>query len=805
MLNSPEEEVLAKACEAIHRYAEKGDDNKGTLVGLGAVEPLSKLISHQDRLVRRNAVMALGAMASHNEVKRCVKKLDVIPSVIGRLAPEEDVVTHEYATLFLAYLSIEYTSKVQIFDHDGLDPLIQLLSSPDPDVKKNSVECIYNLVQDFPSRAAVRELKGVPPLLELLQSEFPLIQQIALKTLAMVTNDADSRVALRENQGLDRLLEFLGTKEFTDLHVEALRVISNCLEDDEAVQFLQETGGLDRLLLFTANPSLPEAQMNAARAISRAAAKSSETRKILHEHDVEKVLISLLAVEHDGVRGAACHAIAVMCDNLANKDAFRNHEGVRPVVQLLSSDNAEVKEAAALALSSLTNSNQLNAYAVFEAEGAEALVQQLAETREGAVAFSAAVLTNMAAQEMLRSSILSHGAVQSLTQPLLSSSSLVLSKATLALAALCCDSEGRTEIRNSGGLVPLVKLLNSHHTEVRRNACWAALVCAGDEPTAIEMCKLGALEILQDINSSSNLRNKFSEAALHKLLDSNLSVKYSLTGYLSPSNITTDGFYDPGQTKTGHRVPALEHLSKQDVHQHRAVILVNGKPHEQETPEPAHVDEKQQDSPGAARSSSVLSKSSTKDKTPSKGKSKGRKEDEKLKDEEETKHQQETAPENMLWVPPHDSAFQTLVIEASNLVQPLHEPREQAIALAKLVSDAMGGSVERERLHEFIWELHLSELKFELKSNVIPIGKIQKGIYYHRALLFKVLADRVGLSCSLVRGEYNRAWNQVLLVDRPPGTAGRHLQPETYIVDLMHRPGHLMKDNSPEAIQYQLI
>lgn len=56
----------------------------------------------------------------------------------------------------------------------------------------------------------------------------------------------------------------------------------------------------------------------------------------------------------------------------------------------------------------------------------------------------------------------------------------------------------------------------------------------------------------------------------------------------------------------------------------------------------------------------------------------------------------------------------------------------------RLVSEAMGGAVEMERLHEFPWVLHLSELKFQLQSNVVPIGLIRKGIYCHRALLFKV-------------------------------------------------------------------
>lgn len=40
-----------------------GDENKITLLGLGALEPLCQLITHSNKLVRRNAFMALGIMA----------------------------------------------------------------------------------------------------------------------------------------------------------------------------------------------------------------------------------------------------------------------------------------------------------------------------------------------------------------------------------------------------------------------------------------------------------------------------------------------------------------------------------------------------------------------------------------------------------------------------------------------------------------------------------------------------------------------------------------------------------------------
>uniref|UniRef100_A0A674BDN5 Armadillo repeat containing 3 n=1 Tax=Salmo trutta TaxID=8032 RepID=A0A674BDN5_SALTR len=809
MLNSPEEEVLVKACEAIHKFAEKGDENRSSLLGLGAVEPLSHLISHEDKLVRRNAFMALGVMAANSDVKRLLKKLDAIPSIIGKLSPEEDVVVHEFATLCLASLSVDFSCKVQISDQEGLEPLIQLLSSPDPDVKKNSVETICNLVQDLPSRVAVRELNGVPPLLELLRSEFPVIQQLSLRTLVIVTTDTDTRATFREEQGFDRLLEFLCNKEFSDLHVEALQVLSNCLEDRDSLQLIHETGGLQRLLQFITTPTLLDIQTNAVKAIYRVA-QSSENRKLLHEQDIERSLVELLSLEGDSLRTATCQAVAAMSLHLASKDAFRDLDGIRAVVQLLGSEGGEVREAAAQALSSLTSSNQLNAYAVYEAEGDEGLVQQLHDVIPGAVAHAAAVLTNMAEQEVLRCSILSHGAMAALLEPLKSADTHTLVRATQALAALACDAEGR--LRNAGGLVPLVQLLQSNHKEVRRNACWAISVCANDEPTAVEMCKLGALDLLQEINSSANRRNKFSEIALQRLLDSNLSLKYSLTNTLAPTDITMDGFYDPGKVEL---VLTLEDLSKQPVNQRRPVIAINAKP--LDTPllavcitlEPGSVGWPVlfwlYVSRGQVKCLSLFPFSFTLSSC-SKGKSKGRKEDEKLRDEDESKAQQEVATvTEKPWMLPYDAAFHALVTEATKTILPLHAESEQYSALARLVSEVMGGAVEVDRQHDFLWELHLSELRYELQSNIIPIGQIRKGTYYHRALLYKVLADRIGVSCSLVRGEYNRVWNEVLLSAGTPHYPGCQPQPRAHLVDLIHQPGRLLRANTPQAIQYQTI
>ena len=56
----------------------------------------------------------------------------------------------------------------------------------------------------------------------------------------------------------------------------------------------------------------------------------------------------------------------------------------------------------------------------------------------------------------------------------------------------------------------------------------------------------------------------------------------------------------------------------------------------------------------------------------------------------------------------------------------------------RFVAEKMGGAIEKGQLAYFGWELPLSQVRFDGKTNVVPIGKIKMGIHTHRALLFKV-------------------------------------------------------------------
>ncbi|KAL0912262.1 hypothetical protein M5K25_018224 [Dendrobium thyrsiflorum] len=73
--------------------------------------------------------------------------------------------------------------------------------------------------------------------------------------------------------------------------------------------------------------------------------------------------------------------------------------------------------------------------------------------------------------------------------------------------------------------------------------------------------------------------------------------------------------------------------------------------------------------------------------------------------------------------------------------------------LAGLVSKFMGGAFKTEQgeLHQK-WKTFSEELKSFEQHIVIPIGNISYGLCRHRAILFKELADYIGLPCRIAQG-----------------------------------------------------
>ncbi|KAK6153981.1 hypothetical protein DH2020_013620 [Rehmannia glutinosa] len=118
--------------------------------------------------------------------------------------------------------------------------------------------------------------------------------------------------------------------------------------------------------------------------------------------------------------------------------------------------------------------------------------------------------------------------------------------------------------------------------------------------------------------------------------------------------------------------------------------------------------------------------------------------------------------------------------------------------LANLVSDHMGGPVGDPDSILIAWRNLSQTLKANQRSMVLPIGSLTVGLARHRALLFKVLADSLGIPCRLVKGHQFTGSDDVAMnFVKIDGV-------REYIVDLMADPGTLIPSDAAGAhIDYE--
>ncbi|XP_038699348.1 serine/threonine-protein kinase EDR1 isoform X2 [Tripterygium wilfordii] len=114
--------------------------------------------------------------------------------------------------------------------------------------------------------------------------------------------------------------------------------------------------------------------------------------------------------------------------------------------------------------------------------------------------------------------------------------------------------------------------------------------------------------------------------------------------------------------------------------------------------------------------------------------------------------------------------------------------------IANIVVDRMGGPVgdADEMLRR--WTVRSYELRNALNTIILPIGCLDIGLSRHRALLFKVLADKINLPCMLVKGSYYTGTDDGAVNFIRIGNGSE------YIIDLMGAPGTLIPAELPSSI-----
>ncbi|KOC62292.1 Armadillo repeat-containing protein 3, partial [Habropoda laboriosa] len=667
LLQCKEKPILLAASAALAKFGAKSEENLEVLFNLEIVDSVLPLITHEDLFTRRFAAKLLAEMAVIPNVRYFLLDFNYyIPHFIKVLINEEDMFMQEFSSLILAEISTDVFGAAQLLKQcSDMNFLFERIQSPDPDVKKNIIQIMYNLLQDPLGAQEIIMTKDFDMQLiyKLFNSSYLEIQKLALDVIAdFVRRNKNEYLHdhFRRTNGLQALLQVLEKREWEDIHKKVLKILCLACDNVTTVELLDDIGGIKQILKYTEDTSNSKLFMEAFD-LAVCLSQTPKGRKALYTYGmVDYLLHALVGSMQPDMYEITCHGIGMMTlYNHAAKDltesnyVFKNEKLKWPV-----------RQAALFALKQLLRCNISNCQNFLNIQGQNYLLSLMKQTvgkvpieiLVGVVESFIIIARNLA----LRRSIISTDLIDTLSASFeLTCKSMNDFKVICctALSILCTEKFGRQEFLKTGRAKRLYNLL------------FPIL----DDILKFKFCPLEPIYVVNCIRprQSSLLEEECDRLSLQE--PSILSID-SKRIFLSTEirRMTMESRFG--------RLQCDSHLY--DYIELFKCNLI------------------------AAESKNVVSKT------------------------------------------------------RQGLVN-INYIASRAKMLGKFVAQQMSGPDPLINCIDHQLEIHLKEIKKSIGTSVIPLGMLRVGSYFERALLFKVIADRVYLPAALVRGEYGKAWIEI--------------------------------------------
>ncbi|XP_069678668.1 armadillo repeat-containing protein 3 isoform X4 [Periplaneta americana] len=507
MLRSTEEPVVLQAVSSLDRYATKSPENVEHLHELSVVENLLPLVKSEDICIRRFSTKLLAEMCSIQAVRMSLTADDsVVPFFIEMLSTESDTKMQEFCAGILAELTREHYACVKMMQSPVVGLLLTRITSVDPDIQKNSLQIISNILQDPVCAESFSQSEDFEfrPILALLLSEYPVIQHLVMQVIFTVACRRQEEFC--KAGGVENLVDVLEVLEWKDVHHMILAVLNKCSEADQFVRYLCSSGSVNRLCSYMAEILDPELS-GAALAVVVKISRLQEGCEILHEVRMEEQLCALLREEeHAGFQGAACQGLRLMAVYKECRDVIVEENPVRDIVSIIKNEAQpmETRLIASQALSELLKLDKRFCQAVLERKRQECL-ECLLQLPLGKIPLEMAVslvtsLKHMSSHESIRAKMLESSLVESLLccfQDCGVGCMQLKVQSCYALANIICEEAVKDRFLAQGGVAHIVQCLQSSSLVLLQAAATLVQAAAGDHKLAKAMMYAGALESAQ--------------------------------------------------------------------------------------------------------------------------------------------------------------------------------------------------------------------------------------------------------------------------------------------------------------------
>ncbi|KAL6293382.1 hypothetical protein ACE6H2_001524 [Prunus campanulata] len=223
--------VIRRAADAITNLAHENSSIKTRVRIEGGIPPLVELLEFADTKVQRAAAGALRTLAFKNdENKNQIVECNALPTLILMLRSEDAAIHYEAVGVIGNLVHSSPNIKKEVLLAGALQPVIGLLSSCCSESQREAAL----LLGQFAATDSDCKRGAVRPLIEMLQSPDVQLREMSAFALGRLAQDTNNQAGIAHNGGLLPLLKLLDSKNGSLQHNAAFTLYG--LADNEATK-----------------------------------------------------------------------------------------------------------------------------------------------------------------------------------------------------------------------------------------------------------------------------------------------------------------------------------------------------------------------------------------------------------------------------------------------------------------------------------------------------------------------------------------------------------------------------------------
>eukprot|EP00300_Choanocystis_sp_HF-7_P033211 c4550_g1_i1.p1 GENE.c4550_g1_i1~~c4550_g1_i1.p1 ORF type:complete len:1289 (+),score=388.64 c4550_g1_i1:28-3894(+) len=492
---------------------------------------LLKFAQLRDLETQRTAAETLSVLAANSVVAKFLSPPDVLKILID-LTKSRDEEVLKYGAMAVSHVAFAGGASKSIAENGGLKTLIQFGYSKNPRMQIQAATALASIALNSKIESSLMDEGGIQLLQKLLRSKNPDVVNAAkramsnfyaMKQLKELASYAVSDSKPVDSGSIQQLLDNVQDSQHIDVMRVGLLAISNLMNDPANANIFQKKRGAEVLCKFI-DPDfqLPaehdmwreEVVLYAIRGLGKSAHNEEMAKDVLVKSPAVSVLIrqlSIQSIKFASIHIECCQALGQLASfSVSVQKRIFAEQGIEPLVMLLNARMPKVQIAAAGVLEMLCSDDR-HAVRVMEEGALTGLLNMVDSNADnGNVARAATVVIAQLcrADDNHAKIIPKLGWSTILT---LVNSTAVKSKIAMAQLIMrvannkAFGGQYKQEILTNGLLPPIVHMAQSSNTVLLVPAAKTLAALATAKQLRDEMKRLGVLNVLSAMSTSSNL------------------------------------------------------------------------------------------------------------------------------------------------------------------------------------------------------------------------------------------------------------------------------------------------------------